>query len=152
MKSERNYYLKWMLTLFGAAALSIFLFFLLSHWESVAGFFNKVTGILMPFIIGGIIAYLLTPACNCLEKWLLKKLDKTDKKDKLARSLSIVLILLLAVLAVILLLIMVVPALLKNIYSILIQIPGSVRTFNSWAMNLAGIMKLCRIISMICLK
>ncbi|MCC8047274.1 MAG: AI-2E family transporter [Clostridiales bacterium] len=138
MKSERNYYLKWMLTLFGAAALSILLFFLLYHSKSVAGFFSNVIGILTPFIIGGVIAYLLTPTCNFLEKWLQKKLEKKENGAKIAGSLSIVFTLLFAVLVVLILLIMVVPALLKNIYSVLLQIPDSVQTFKNWAMNLAG--------------
>ncbi|MCD7765030.1 MAG: AI-2E family transporter [Lachnospiraceae bacterium] len=138
MKKNNSCYLKGMFALFGAAALSISFFFLLSRWNAVKGFVGTLAGILMPFIIGGVLAWLLTPICNMTENWLTNRLKKRKNGDKAAKGLSILITLLFAVLVVFTLLVMVIPALLENVYSVLHQIPDSVQSFNNWAMELAG--------------
>ncbi|MCD8382877.1 MAG: AI-2E family transporter [Clostridiales bacterium] len=125
MKAEKKHYLKLMLTLFASAALAILFYFLLSHLDAVGGAFSTLIGILMPFIVGGVIAYILTPICNFLER-------------KLSSGLSILLTLLLAVLVIIALLLLVIPALVESIQSILLQIPDSMESFQSWAVEQAG--------------
>ncbi len=135
---KNSCYLKGMFALFGAAALSVSFYFLLARWDSVKGFLSTLTGILMPFIIGGVLAYLLTPACNFLERQLLKKLDKKKNGIKMTEGISILLTLVFAVAAILALLIMVIPALIENLYSILTQIPDNVQAFKSWALQLAG--------------
>ena len=42
-------------------------FFLLSHSTAIASFFGSVLKILMPFVYGAVIAYLLSPLCNRIE-------------------------------------------------------------------------------------
>ncbi|MCD7715406.1 MAG: hypothetical protein LUI39_03000 [Lachnospiraceae bacterium] len=138
MKKNNSCYLKGMFALFGAAALSISFFFLLSRWNAVKEFFCTLVGILMPFIIGGVLAWLLTPICNVTETWLSSRLQKRKKGRNAAKGLSILITLFFAVFVVFTLLIMVIPALLENVYSVLRQIPDSVQSFNNWAMELAG--------------
>ncbi len=138
MKKNNSCYLKGMFALFGAAAMAISFYFLLSRWDSVKSFLSTLTGILMPFIIGAVLAYVLTPLCNFLEKQLLKKLDKKKNGVKIAGSISILLTLVFAVVVVLALLLMVIPALVENLYSVLIQIPDNVQAFKTWAMQMAG--------------
>ncbi|MCD8197371.1 MAG: AI-2E family transporter [Lachnospiraceae bacterium] len=138
MKNKKKIDLKLMLSLFGAAALAILLQFFLTHLNQVDGFLKTVIGILMPFIIGAVIAYLLTPTCTRLESGLKKLLAKRKNSAGLAGGLSVLLTLLLAAVVILALLFIVVPALANSIYSILLQIPSSIRHFQNWAIELAG--------------
>lgn len=54
-------YLHWGLTAFGVVALSILFFFSLFKVGALVHFFQTLTGILMPFVYGLAMAYLLTP-------------------------------------------------------------------------------------------
>ncbi len=138
MKEGKKHYLKLMLTLFASAALAILFYLLLSHLNAIGGAFSTVIGILMPFVIGGVIAYILTPACNFLEQKLSKGLSKRKNGAKAAGVLSILLTLILAIAVVIVLLLLVIPALVESIQSIILQIPSAAKTFQNWAIELAG--------------
>ena len=61
---ERKKYVYWMLVGFGGISLSVIFFFLLYRLQSVEETLQKVVDILMPFVYGGVIAYLLRPMCN----------------------------------------------------------------------------------------
>ena len=52
---------------FGAIALSIIFFFLIYRFDGFGSAISNLTGILMPFIYGAVIAYLLKPVCNSIE-------------------------------------------------------------------------------------
>ena len=54
-------YLYGMLAGFGAISLSILFFFLIYRFQGFGDAISKLTGILMPFIYGAVIAYLLKP-------------------------------------------------------------------------------------------
>lgn len=60
-------YLYGMLAGFGAISLSILFFFFIYRFDGFGDAVSKVTGILMPFIYGAVIAYLLKPVCNTIE-------------------------------------------------------------------------------------
>ncbi len=138
MKSEKKICLKLMLSLFGVVALAILLQFFLTHLNQVGGFLQKLIGVLMPFIVGAVIAYLLKPLCNRLEESLQRLLKNKKRGAGLARGLSVVLSLILAAVVIFTLLLIVVPSLAKSIYTILLQIPGSLQRFQNWALELAG--------------
>ena len=63
-------YLYGMLAGFGAISLSILFFFLIYRFQGFGDAISKLTGILMPFIYGAVIAYLLKPVCNTIEGFL----------------------------------------------------------------------------------
>ena len=63
-------YLYGMLAGFGAISLSILFFFFIYRFDGFGDAVSKVTGILMPFIYGAVIAYLLKPVCNTIEGFL----------------------------------------------------------------------------------
>ena len=56
-------YIYGMLAGFGAISLSILFFFFIYRFDGFGDAVSKVTGILMPFIYGAVIAYLLKPVC-----------------------------------------------------------------------------------------
>ncbi len=138
MEEEKMHYLKLMLTLFASAALAILFYFLLSNLDAVCHSFNTIIGILMPFIIGGVIAYILTPICNFLEGKLRNKLQTKKNGAKIAGGLSILLTLFLSILVVTVLLLLVIPTLIESIQSILGQIPDSMEKLKNWTIEQAG--------------
>ncbi len=74
-------YLHWGLTAFGVVALSILFFFSLFKVGALVHFFQTLTGILMPFVYGLAMAYLLTPVFNWLHARFAPALQKTRKKS-----------------------------------------------------------------------
>jgi hypothetical protein len=60
-------YVYGMLAGFGAISLSILFFFFIYRFDGFGDAVSKVTGILMPFIYGAVIAYLLKPVCNTID-------------------------------------------------------------------------------------
>ncbi len=132
MKDDKNFSNQLAWALFKAAALSILLFFFLSKLDTIKVGVNVVMGVLMPFIIGGVIAYILKPMCNFFERHLKKKLPRQ------AHGLSVVLALAAAVLAVGALFLMVIPSLFQSIYTIALMIPDSVQSLSNWLLTYFG--------------
>ncbi|MBP3674515.1 MAG: AI-2E family transporter [Oscillospiraceae bacterium] len=127
---ERRPYIYGMLAGFGAISLSVVLFFLLYRLQGVGAALDTVIGILMPFIYGGVIAYLLRPMCN----WYSQKLHQAfrGKYPKLAEGLAIILSLLSGLLIVYMLIIMIAPQLYYSIVSLWNTIPEKVEKMLAW--------------------
>ena len=84
---ERRKYVYWMLVGFGGISLSVVFFFLLYRLQSVEETVQKITDILMPFVYGGVFAYLLRPMCNWYSGGLSRMMK--GKHDNLAEVLAI---------------------------------------------------------------
>lgn len=86
-----NKYLAWGLTVFCTLGALMLLFFAIYRWYYIANFFSTLLNILMPFVFGLAIAYLMNPLVNLFEKKVFKKMvsNKKGKKIKLARVLSL---------------------------------------------------------------
>ncbi|MCD8332007.1 MAG: AI-2E family transporter [Oscillospiraceae bacterium] len=138
MKTDRKPYLKLTLTLFASAALATLFYFLLANLDTIGGFFSTVLGILMPFLIGGVIAYILTPVCNFFEGKLCRVLSKRKQGEKLAKSLSVLFTLLLALLVIFAVLLLVIPALIESITSVFAQMPERIALFENWLLERVG--------------
>lgn len=129
-------YLYTMLAGFGAISLSIILFFLLDRIDTVKAALNEVGDILAPFAYGGVMAYLLRPACNLYEDWLKKAFPK--KLNGLAGAFSVGLSLLTGVLVVYALIIMIAPQLYESILSLWNSLPDKIDQFLTWAIATFG--------------
>ena len=70
MKEEFKKYLAMILAVFCTAALSILFFFILFRMDALQSLIGKILNILMPFIYGAGIAYVLKPLCNTYERFL----------------------------------------------------------------------------------
>ena len=78
-------YLYGMLAGFGAISLSIIFF--IYRFEGFGDAVSKLTSILMPFIYGAVIAYLLKPVCNTVENFLHRLFP--EKMKGLVSALSV---------------------------------------------------------------
>ena len=128
---ERKPYVLGMLVAFGAISLSVLFFFFLYRMQGVEEAVNKVVNILMPFIYGSVIAYLLRPMCNGLSMWF-RHLFR-GKRDKLAETCAITLSMITGFLVVYILIIMIAPQLYKSAASFWDTVPTKVEALVAWA-------------------
>ena len=118
-------YVKAMLAGFGALALAILLFLLFFNLDKVSKGLGAIASLLRPFIIGGAIAYILSPLCNSAEKWFGQILP--GKLKKIAPGLAVIVSILFLILLVYILLVMIIPQLYNSIVSLSETLPGEIR-------------------------
>lgn len=135
-KPQKKPYVYGMLAGFGAISLSVLFFFILFRAQNIFGVVNNVVKILMPFVYGGVIAYLLCPMCNLYSDFFSRKLP--GKLSRWAEPIAITLSMLTFALIVYLLIIMVVPQLTKSIVSIWNELPGEVEALFNWIQETYG--------------
>ena len=97
-----------------AIVIAICVFFVIFRFDKVAQVWDSFMSILMPFIYGAIIAYLLRPVCNFIERTIKKLLSKQTKLksvycDKIALWTGIIISLLSAIMLIYVLIVMIVP-------------------------------------------
>ena len=124
-------YLYGMLAGFGAISLSILFFFLIYRFQGFGDAISKLTGILMPFIYGAVIAYLLKPVCNCVEDFLRRLLP--EKMGTAANMLAVTLSLLFGILVVYALIMMIVPQLITSVTTLYYTARNNLNDFVDWA-------------------
>ena len=124
-------YLYGMLAGFGAISLSILFFFLIYRFQGFGDAISKLTGILMPFIYGAVIAYLLKPVCNCVEDFLRRLLP--EKMWTAANMLAVTISLLFGILVVYALIMMIVPQLITSVTTLYYTARNNLNDFVDWA-------------------
>ena len=124
-------YLYGMLAGFGAISLSILFFFLIYRFQGFGDAISKLTGILMPFIYGAVIAYLLKPVCNCVENFLRRLLP--EKMGAAANMLAVAISLLFGILVVYALIMMIVPQLITSVTTLYYTARNNLNDFVDWA-------------------
>ena len=129
-KPQYKPYLYGMLAGFGAISLSVLFFFALFRIQALRGVVDQIVKILMPFVYGGVIAYLLCPMCNMFSDYFHRTLPKKFKK--LAEPFAMTLSLLTGALIVDALIIMIAPQLYNSIISIWEMLPGEVEALFAW--------------------
>ena len=135
-KPQYKPYIYGMLAGFGAISLSVLFFFVLYRFQSLDAVITKIIKILMPFVYGGVIAYLLCPMCNMFSGFFQRTLPQ--KLKKLAEPFAMALSLLCGGLIVYALIIMIAPQLYRSIVSIWQMLPGEVESLFNWAMATYG--------------
>jgi len=73
-KDEFHKYVAIGLTAFSVVVCSILFFYVLYNTKDIGNILSTIIGILMPFIIGGVIAYLLTPIANWISHYTMRLL------------------------------------------------------------------------------
>ena len=117
------------MALFGAAALSLLLFFALFRIDAIHKAFSHICKTLMPFIIGGVLAYVICPICNFFDNIYNKvfKFIKNEKKKKsLSNNLSVFTGLLIAILFIYFMIIVIIPNLVNSVVRLIQIIPDNV--------------------------
>ena len=132
-------YLHFSLAGFGSIALSIVFFFCIYRSESFLISISSFFGILMPFLYGGVIAYLLTPICVKLEKMfdkiLVQKVKKPLKAKAFARQISVGLSLIIALLVLVGIFYLVLPQVITSVTNIVQSTPDNMQKFYTWSEN-----------------
>lgn len=134
-----NPYLNWGITGFLAAAASMLFYFGIFHMNIIIDGISVVLRILMPLIYGAVIAYLLNPVLNFLEKKVIYPLlasrnRKVGKKSrKLIRYFCILLAVFLLCWVVYSLLMTIVPEILNSTVNIINNFPQFMDDMQKWA-------------------
>ena len=92
-----NKYFKWGLTAFSVIVLSLFSYYIVFHISELIANIKAIINIVMPVIFGLIIAYILTPIQNTLERSVLiplfnkMKIKESVTRKKWIRAIAIIL-------------------------------------------------------------
>jgi predicted PurR-regulated permease PerM len=91
-----NKYFLWGLTAFCVVAASICFYYLMFHGYNIKAGIARIVNILMPVVVGLVMAYLLTPILNGIEYKIVRPLlerspvKNDNKRNSLARGISII--------------------------------------------------------------
>ena len=129
-KPHAKPYLYGMLAGFGAISLSIVFFFFIYRFKGFGDAVATLTGILMPFIYGGVIAYLLKPVCNTVESFLRRLFP--EKMHGFANGLAVAVTLLFGLLLVYALLMMIIPQLITSVTALYYTGRANIGKFVHW--------------------
>ena len=132
--------LAWGLTALAVICLSIVFYLVLTKMPSLQAGISKLMGVLMPIIIGSVMAYLLIPVYNGLYRtfmrWLPRARLSRETSDSLSKGLSTALSLLLLIIVVVGLLLMAGPQVLQSIMDVARSVPSNVDKFSVWMTKL----------------
>ena len=129
-KPHAKPYLYGMLAGFGAISLSIVFFFFIYRFKGFGDAVATLTGILMPFIYGGVIAYLLKPVCNTVENFLRRLFP--EKLHGFANGLAVAVTILFGLLLVYALLMMIIPQLITSVTALYYTGRANMGKFVTW--------------------
>ena len=132
MKKLENKYIYAGITAFCVLMAVLICGFIFFNFDVVTAAFGKLNSALTPIYIGLVIAYLLSPMVNGMERMvfipLLRKINKTDKRVRaFARGISIVLVLVLAAAVIFWLSMLVVPEVVDSITNLADNLPDYYR-------------------------
>ena len=128
---RRERYLYGMIAGFGAISLSILFFFLLFRLQGIGKVLGELSGILAPFIYGGVMAYLLRPLCNALEAFFQLRFPR--KLRRFANATAVMSSLIIGILVIYALLTMVLPQLYNSLMMLWETIPSALDRLITWA-------------------
>lgn len=115
-------------------AVLILIYLALNNITGILGTISYLAGLIMPFIVGGVIAFIFNVPMKAIEKNIKKLVDKKCKKqhNKLVRVLAyfLTLIIIIAVIAGVLLI--VVPELVNTIADLISQVPVAFNKLLAW--------------------
>lgn len=134
-KRDFGTYLGAGLTALAVIAAGILIFFFIYKLDTIKRLLLQLIDILMPFIVGGVIAYLLAPIynilCRNLDYYLSLKV-KPHRSKKLANLLAVLISILLALGIVVGLVALVVPQLISSIIGLINSLPSYFDQTGAW--------------------
>ena len=136
MKEKYSNYLRWAITAVCTVTICLIIFFLMFRAKELAAFFKKLSDILMPVIIGAVIAYLINPLANFLDGLLTKLFLRTKLSVKKVQGISLLVSVFLSM-AIFLFLVyflisLILPELYQNIKNFVSNFKGYVTTITTW--------------------
>ena len=133
---ENPRYLYITLSIFSAISLSVLFFFVLYRLQDIKAIVENISGILEPFVYGGVLAYLLRPMCNWYEDQF--SLYLPQKLRRFAPGVAVMLSMVSGALIIYTLIIMIGPQLIQSITNIWNSLPDRVNSFIVWATETFG--------------
>lgn len=119
----------------GIIAFGIGFYWILNNLDGALSFINKLFKLLFPFILGGMLAFVLNIPMTKIENFIKKKQKK--KKSKLpVRTISIVLSLVLLIAFIAIIAFLLIPELVDNIRLLLSNIPKVINDIQEWIIDL----------------
>lgn len=107
-------------------------YLIVSHLPDLINMIGVIIHVLMPFIIGGVVAYILNIPLAKIEKVLSKKI----KKPSVVRAISITLSLLLFITIIAVILLLLIPELIQSIESLMASVPTLLSNAQTWILDL----------------
>lgn len=135
-KKEKNKYVMMGVTAFFTVAACIMFFFLVYRFDIIVGFVGKLIKSAEPIIIGLVLAYLLMPVKDFIEKPAYNFLKKFKFKEETcknwARAISITGAIIALIIIIALLIAILVPALVSSIKGLVDAMPKYISSFVAW--------------------
>lgn len=138
-------YLAWGLTIFITFGACLCLYYLMFYNANLRFGFHRAVGIAMPVIDGFILAYILTPIVNGIERRFLNPFSKkhftanghlTHKQKSKIRGLSILMTVIFAIAVLTGFFRLIIPQIIRSIQSIIFQFPFYIRNLSDMILNL----------------
>lgn len=120
----------------GIIAFGVGFYWLLNNLTGVGDFIHRFFRLLFPFILGGVIAFILNIPMTKIEKFIKKKL-KRKKTHFPVRTISITLALLIFFAVIVAISFLLIPELIEKIQLLISNIPQVVSDVQDWALKLA---------------
>lgn len=128
---EKGNITKW-LYWFSLALAVILVYKFLDNFTAIGQFITNLIGILMPFLIGALIAYILYIPCKKVEECF----KKTKFLNKRARGLSIFVVYLIIAIILFILVTVILPPIINSITDLINNLPGYYKTITNGLNNL----------------
>lgn len=116
--------------------LCILFFFLVYRFQVIRSGIGTVIRILMPFVYGGVFAYLLRPLCKYFDrnfkKRMLPYMKDPHRAEVVSNILSVVVSLLLVVAAVIALITLSLQSIITSVVDVFNSLPGQIAELTAW--------------------
>ncbi len=128
-KRENGEYVKLGVTLGAVVAAGLLLFFMIYRFDVVRGILKAVWRLVRPFVNGALMAYLMVPMCNKLERAIKKRVPGARKW---AKGLSILISILVFIAVLWLLLYLVIPQIWISIQNIVETFPEKQDAVEAW--------------------
>ncbi len=120
------------LTAFIVIACSILFYMIINRFDVIISGFNLVINILMPMIMGLVIAYLLNPLLNFFEQTIFKKIQPQLKYSKVRRAVSVTTTFVVVILLLTGFFWLLIPQLVESISSLIDRVPGYLNSAKSF--------------------
>ncbi|MCI5937932.1 MAG: AI-2E family transporter [Eubacterium sp.] len=125
------------ITAFVVVAAALIVYFIFNNFSHVMNVVSAVNGALMPVYIGLVIAFLLSPLVNWLDRFVtiplyMKVMKKEEKARKLARGTSVTIVLISFLVVLWSLVMMVIPEVVRSIKSLADSMPAYYHNIMQW--------------------
>lgn len=141
MKLKNNRYLRLGLTLFGAIAAAMLLYYAIFHMDSLRAAAGTLVHVMLPLIYGAVMAYLFHPLVKFFEDQIFGRILRALRREgslrmqKVIRLVSVLLTLFAVLLCIYGLLAMLIPEIITSITSITDNFPRYIDNIQRWTAN-----------------